>query len=465
MALPPPVPDESAAEPLPRSVVAALSAGHGGMAVLISVLGILLVYFYLPPDTAGLPQLVTDATALGVINAIVVIAALGRLTDAVTDPLIAVFSDRSTHAKGRRIPLMRLGAIPAAVACVAMFVPPVGQVSSWNIVWLIGVQFVLYVTLTMYVTPAFSLVADLGRTPADRLDLATWTSAAWTGGLMVAALTPLGASLLDDAGLSTVRAWQVAVGLVCAVGMLAMLVPVRLIDEPRWARSEPSSVPVRESVRILADNPFFRFYLAADFAYFCGLTIVQTGLLYYVTVLLELEEAFTTQLLLLMVVGATLLYPVVNRTAKRTSPRKLVVIAFVISAADFLAIVFLGAGRPIPAPLQAYAVVIILAVPVAILSVLPQYILSDIAEHSALQTGQATAATFFAARTFLQKIGQTTGVLIFALLTAFGRDVGDDLGIRLSGLAGLVLYASAAVLFARYDEDRLRTELDALSSP
>ena len=88
------------------------------------------------------------------------------------------------------------------------------------------------------------------------------------------------------------------------------------------------------------------------------------------------------------------------------------------------------------------------------LSILPQWILSDIAEHSTLTEGTATAASFFAARTFLQKISQTFAVIVFALFTALGRDVGDDLGIRLTGVVGMALYIFAALLFFRYDERR-----------
>jgi GPH family glycoside/pentoside/hexuronide:cation symporter len=59
---------------------------------------------------------------------------------------------------------------------------------------------------------------------------------------------------------------------------------------------------------------------------------------------------------------------------------------------------------------------------------------------------------FFASRTLMQKFGQTTGVVSFAMLTTLGRDVGDDLGIRLSGLVGFVLCFVAAVVFSRYQE-------------
>lgn len=430
------------------------------MSILINLIAILLVYFYLPPDSAELPPLVTDTTFFFVLNAIVLIAAAGRLLDAITDPLIAVGSDRSTHRLGRRLPFMRVGAIPAALATIALFIPPSGSVSGWNIVWLLGVQAVLYVALTAYVTPAFSLVADLGRTPSERLDLATWTSVAWAGGIMVAALTPFLSAMYQRAGLEPIKAWQGAVITVVGIALCCMWAPIRMIDEPSLVRSAPSSVPLRGAVRSVLANDFFRYYLAADFAFFCGLTVIQTGLLYYVTVLLELDETITAPLLLLMVVVATFLYPTVNRLAKKHSGKRLVIVAFVLSAIDFVGVIFLGRSA-LPNWAEAVGLILAFSVPFAILSVIPQWILSDIAEHAAVTTGEATAATFFAARTFMQKLGQTIGVMGFALLASFGRDVGDDLGIRLSGLAGVTLYLVAALLFRRYDEGTLQAELAA----
>ena len=449
-------------ESLPRPVVAAVAVGHGGMSVLINLLGLILVFFYLPPDNAGLPQLISDKTFLYVLNAIVVLAALGRLADAITDPAIAVMSDRSKHAKGRRIPFMAWGALPAALATFALFVPPVTRVSGWNIAWLVGAQLVLYVALTAYVTPAFSLVADLGHNAKERLDLATWTSAAWSVGIVLAATTPLLAGVIDGFGIDTLRAWQIAAGIIITIGLTAMYVPVLKVDERRWARSQPASVPPREVIRIIARNPFFRYYAAADFAYFGGLMIIQTGMLYYVTVLLELDQAVAAPLVLLMILVATALYPAVNRAAKHRSGKALVIGAFLISALDFAAIIFLG-RLPLPNLLQAVGVIIVFALGFAALSILPQWILSDIAEHSSLTEGSATAASFFSARTFLQKISQTFAVIVFALFTSLGRDVGNDLGIRLTGVVGMVLYLVAAVLFLGYDERRLKTELVELS--
>jgi len=159
-----------------------------------------------------------------------------------------------------------------------------------------------------------------------------------------------------------------------------------------------------------------------------------------------------------MVAVAMLQYPLVNAVAKKHSGRRLVIFAFAIAAIDVIGVIFLG-RYPFPNWLEAVLLIVIFAVPFAILSVIPGWILTDIAEHSARTTGETSAAMFFAARTFMQKVSQTVGVILFALLTSFGRDIGDDLGIRLSGLAGVLLYGIAALLFVGYDEEKLRREL------
>ena len=447
-------------EPLPRSVVLALSSGYLGMSVLVNVINTILVFFYLPPATAGLPALVTDATILGVLNVVALVTAAGRFTDAITDPLIAAWSDRSTHRRGRRIPYMARGMVPAALATVAMFVPPVSGESGWNIVWLLGVQLLLYISLTAYVTPAFALVADLGANPAERLKLATWTSVAWAAGLLIGAQIFFIAPLFDGP-LATFRAWQLAIAVVCAVALAFMVVPVALIDEPRWSRDQPASQPLLLSLRTVLGNPYFKFYAAADFSYFTGLALIQTGVLFYVTVLLELAEWYASALLILMVLVSVFFFPLVAGWARRQGGgKRLTILAFFVASGVFLTISVLGVLDQVPF-LQAAVPIAVFALPFAILSVMPQWILADISEHAARTGGEAQAAMFYATRTFLQKLATTVGVVVFALLLQFGRDVGDDLGVRMTGLAGAGLYFVAALLFGRYDEARLQRELAA----
>lgn len=118
----------------------------------------------------------------------------------------------------------------------------------------------------------------------------------------------------------------------------------------------------------------------------------------------------------------------------------------------FLGVPLLGSLSFSPVA-QGYLLVLLLAVPLAFLGVLPNAVLADIADDDAASTGEQREGMFFASRTLMQKFGQTVGVVSFAMLTTLGRDVGDDLGIRLSGIVGFALCVVAAIVFSRYDEE------------
>ncbi len=440
----------TAIESLPTSKQILYSFGQLGTSIAVNIVAVALVFFYLPPDSAELPELITTSTFLGVLNALVLVAASGRLLDAVTDPIVANLTDRSTNPRGRRIPFMGKAGLPVAVFLVMMFVPPTSSTSGWNIVWLVVVQAGFYVSLTFYLTPFYALTPDMGHTPNERLNLATWTSVTFALGIVVAGSTPLLAAALEDgAGLSPLRSFQAAVAILAVLALFLMYIPVFTIDERRYSSGEPSSTPVLAALRESFSMPDFRRLVLAEFTYFTGLTIAQTGLLFYVTVLLEQEEELVASLLAVLVVGSLLFFPFVNLAARRFGKKPLIVMSLVWMALVFLGVLWLGklAIDPIA---QAYLLIIALSVPVAFLSVLPFATLCDVAEYDSQRSGQAREGMFVAARTFMQKGGQTTGILLFAALTTFGRDVGDDLGIRLSGIAGFALCVTAAMFFLSY---------------
>ena len=79
-------------EHLPWSKQFTYALGQMGASILINIVAIALVYFYLPPETAELPEMITTVTFLGVLNALVLIAASGRFLDAITDPWVANLS-------------------------------------------------------------------------------------------------------------------------------------------------------------------------------------------------------------------------------------------------------------------------------------------------------------------------------------------------------------------------------------
>lgn len=454
---------------LPLSKQIAYALGQYGWSILINIIGIQLVYFYAPPENAGLPYFIPQVTFLGFLNILSIIAASGRLFDAITDPLIAGLSDRLKHPKGRRIPFLNWGAIPAALFCFLIFFPIEKDQSTLNVVFIIIVQLLFFLFLTMYVTPYFALLAELGHTANQRLNLSTYISITYALGIMTAAQVPLVANLLKDKlNLDAVTSMQYSIGIFCLISIILMYFPIWFIEEKKYCKSNPIDIPILESLKSTFKNEYFRYYFIADFAYFASLTIIMTGLLFYTTVLLFPDDKVKGEnivgiLLPIMILTSFVLYPVVNILAKKVGKKILVVISYAVMSIVFLQIYFMGEkfyNRIFSPDLQAFGIIFLYSIPLAFVSILPNAILADIAEYDAKKTNLPKEGMYFAARTFLQKIGQTFGIFLFALLILFGKDPGNDLGVRLTGIAGFILSFIAAIYFARYNEKELLKELE-----
>ena len=162
----------------------------------------------------------------------------------------------------------------------------------------------------------------------------------------------------------------------------------------------------------------------------------------------------------LTVIASFLFYPFVNILAKKFGKKMLVVGSFFLMSFVFVMVWFLGDALPLGNVAQGYALMIIYAVPLAFLGVLPNAILADIATHDALRTGgKRKKGCILLLTHWRKKFGQTIGVLIFAMLTTFGKDIGDDLGVRLSGVIGFILCFAAGVIFLRYRETTVLEEI------
>lgn len=161
---------------LPFSLQMAYAVGQLGWSLVMGIIANYLIYFYLPPQDSGLPQVIPDRAFFGFISIIGLVTMGGRLVDAVTDPYIATLSDRSHAPMGRRISFMARGGLPMVLFMILIFSPPAILSSGGSILWLAVTLSLYYIFYTVYVTPYFALIAELGHTPRERLNLSTYIS-------------------------------------------------------------------------------------------------------------------------------------------------------------------------------------------------------------------------------------------------------------------------------------------------
>lgn len=454
----------------PRQVAYAI--GQLGWSILINIIGLHQVYFYLPPEEAGIPELIVKVAFFG-ISTIGVISAVGRLWDGITDPLIANLSDRWSSKWGRRVPFLAAGGLPAAIFCGMVFIPPDKSITTGNLIWMTVALFLFYLFLTVYVTPYFALIPELGHTSVERLNISTLISVTYALGIMVAAQVPLIAENLTKAySMDKQASYQTAIVILSAIACFCMYFPVFAISEKKYCLSVPSNVPFKEALVMTFKNKDFVYFSISDFNYFLALNMLTMGITYYVVVLLNQEESLVSQILPVMLFSSFLCYPIVNYIARKIGKKMLVLVGFFIFLLVFLFVYFMGMEFiPIPSIVQAYLIVAVAGVPMAILGILPNAILADIAELDAIKTGSRREGLFYAARTLMQKLGQTVGVLLFSSLLLIGggvtkvekedpstgkklidREKSNLIGVQITGPVAGVFCVLAIFTFARYRE-------------
>ena len=446
------------------------AVGQLGWSILGGIINTWLVTFYLP--TSGSVEegarfyVPTGLIIFGVLTVLGLITFICRIFDAVTDPLIASLSDRSKNPKGRRIPFMRIAAVPFAVITVLVFCAPVEAISTVNIIWILVFLILFYLFMTMYCTPYNALISEFGKTQDDRMYISTAISLTYFFGTVIAYLPfVLAGPLRSMVSYSwSYRIWFIVLAV---IAMICMLIPTFRLNEKEFVDAKPSESNVFKSLKSTFKNKEFMKFAGSDIAYWIGLTLFQTGLPFFVKVSMQLDELYTTVFLGAMTVLSACFYPIVSRLVQKFGKKKLVITGFLGLALAYVITALIGVV-PLPGMIFGVLIVVIAAFPMALLGIIPQSIVADVAEEDAITTGEKREGMFFAARTFAMKLGQSVAMLAFTSLAVLGttQDItsndlmASDTGLRIVAIVAVVFCCLGALILGFYNEKKVMGIID-----
>ncbi len=445
-------------KPITNKLLWIFAVGQFGWSLLSGIVANWMVYYYTGtpdaqnPNTGIFASGITQNPILFKLTLFGLVLAVGRIFDAVTDPLIAGWSDRSNYRGGRRIPFMKAVAIPFALVTIGLFtLPQTGSVAV-NDALLFVLLLGFYLVMTIFCTPYNALIAELGDTQQHRINVSTYISFTFIAGQSISFMLPNVAGMLQGA-FGQAGSVRMAVALMSALACAAMLVPSLYIKEREYIDSKPSETKAFSSLLKTFQNGQFRRFVYSDVIYFFALTLFQTGLAFYETKLMEIEDTWTFVLTATMTFISVLLYPAVNRLAPKLGKKKLIVTGFFAYALVFLITSLCGKGL-----YWGFIVAVCAAVPMAILGILPQACVADVAELSRLETGEDRSGMFFAARTFAFKMGQAIAMVVFTSMTVSGTKG----SYRATAAVATVTCLVGACLFLLYNEKMILSKITQL---
>ena len=429
------------------------AVGQLGWSILGGIINAWLVTFYLISDdthNSGVEFMIPSGLIVGgFLTVIGLITFCCRLWDAVSDPLIANFSDNSKNKKGRRMPFMRFAAIPFALVTVLVFCATFTNSDgtgnfALNIVLLSIFLVLFYTFMTIYCTPYNALISEFGKTQQDRMNISTYISLTYFAGTLLAYTPFVFGGILPFGYYWNYRVCFIVLAVIAAI---CMLLPTFLIKETDYVEAKPLGTNAFKSLKSTFKNKDFRVFTGSDIMYWIGLTLFQTGLPFFVTVSMELDASYTMIFMGAMTVLSACFYPFVDKMVKKFGKKKLVITGFLGLALAYLITAMINIITAIPGIVYGIVIVVIAAVPMALLGIIPQSIVADVAEAESITTGENRQGMFFAARTFAMKLGQSIAMLAFTSLAILGKAQDLSANDISASTTGLMIVAFVAVVF------------------
>ncbi|MFP4179196.1 MAG: MFS transporter [Spirochaetaceae bacterium] len=411
--------------------------GDLGGNMFFTIIGFYLLYYF--TDVVKLPASLAGTALM-----------IGKIWDAVTDPVTGYLSDRTVSRWGRRRPYMFVGAIGCFLGMMLMFSdPPVEGTLPLFVLMTLYFCF-LGLAYTLVNIPYAALLPELSSDFDERTVLTGFRMSF----AVVGTLTGAGAVLpFIDAFGGGRTGWFAMGGITGFIIFASAMITVWAVREPRRTVAEKGEGFLKTYMDTLGMKVFLQALLPWVL-FIGGTSVVQGSLLYFFKYIYGNEALFQGALLSLLVTSL-LFIPVWVGISRRIGKKKAYMTGMGIVTLGVLVFSFQGGEGKI---LFAFLLMAFSGIGLSTHYVMPHSILPDVVEYDALKNGIRREGVFSSLWTFGSKIGQAVALAISGFLLDIFRYTPEvelepiaRIGIRLlCGPVPALFYISGIVILAFY---------------
>lgn len=378
---------------------------------------------------------------------------VGRVWDAVTDPVVGSLSDRTHTRYGRRRPWFFASAIPIGLAIVALWVPPPELEGMAMVIWFTLAVLLFYTTFTVFRVPHQAMAAELSRGYHDRTRVFAILQ-------VVESLGLIGATgclfLLERSEEPRVFAADLFIDIAILTTTLILVATAALRERSEFLGRGGETI--LGSFRDVLRNPHAMILMGVYLLEQLGFTAL-VSMLPYMSDYVLMTPGSTAHYILAAVLGMLVSIPVWVMASRRFGKKEVWFGSLVVKTIMLALVMFVGEGD--------FALMLTITMVYGLMSgcsaVVAPSLQADIIDWDEAETSERKEGTYFAAWNFIQKSAGGLAVLISGAmlsLTGFVPNVEQSesalLGIRvLAGGFPVVFFVLSLILIARFsiDED------------
>ncbi len=373
---------------LPATIRHGYGVGAAGLAIANTAVMFFLMKYLI--DGAGLAPAAAGAVVM-----------VGKLWDALTDPIIGRLSDRTSTRFGIRRPWIALGSLPFTVAFAALWwgIPVHG--SSASVVY--ALLFVVYSTAyTAVVVPYGALTPVLSRSYDERTRInAARMGWSMLGGILAGIGVPV---ILSVDGAS----WR-TVGILLGIASLIPLI-IAVASTARYDRPMSSEKDSGAAIAVLKNPAFVRVVILFA-AGWSTIAVLSAATPFFVEQHMRAPELLDATLAAIQL-SALATIPLISWLTERFEKHG----AFAITIASLAMVLVALALVPAGHGTLTVCVAIFTGPGIAAAHVLPWAMLPDIVDADRTKTGLHRDGTFYGVMTFIEKIATALVLGAFGLM-------------------------------------------------
>ncbi len=384
-------------EKLSLSTKLAYGAGDLGPAITANIMAFFLLVFF--TNVAGIRP--------GVAGTILLI---GKIWDAVNDPIVGVLSDRTQSRWGRRLPWLLYGAIPFGIFFFLQWLVPRFSVqeaaNGWGLFWYyVAIGIVFNSLYTVVNLPYTALTPELTQDYNERTTLTSFRFAFSIGGSIVSLIL----AQIIFARIADPKQHYLVLGAVCAVIAVLPLywcvwgtrVRVSAFEAQRRESHTPESLGLREQLRIVFNNRPFAYVTGIYFCSWLGVQITAAIIPYFAVNCMGLKDKDIPGVIIAVQATALLMLFVWSYISERVGKKAVYFMGMLLWIGAQAGLFFL---QPSQRGLM-YVLAVIAGFGVSTAYLIPWSMMPDVIELDELQTGQRREGIFYGFMILLQKVG------------------------------------------------------------
>ena len=321
---------------LPKSKIYRYCLADVAKGLFNGMIGNYLLYFFQPTIKSGLPQLLPDNKLFGYITIMALLTGIGKVVDAVSDPIVASMSDKCTHKDGRRMPFLKYSAVPYCLTVLLIFYAPFSEGSVANAVWVGFFLIAYYLAYTFFFIPRNALIPEIIPDTKDRVGYYSISTAFFMGSSSFMYAATLFVDLIKKTGVSALWSWRIVFTVFAVIGLVCVILSSTAFKEKDYVKenTKPSQSIIRSFGTVLRNKDFVIFSLGDLFSY-VSMAFFQTAMLYYITMLLNIPEQQAFLVMLSAIVLALCLFPLIVKFSRKYNKRILLVAASIVFTVVF----------------------------------------------------------------------------------------------------------------------------------